>query len=197
MEAVVVIVVLLLVAGAAAAVLRARRGPADRPALPLRSPEDEQRALHGDVRKLAPGDAVAYEGTDFLVDRTLHLEDGGFTWKEHMLSDAVSGRKLWLSVEDDDGLEVAVWERLAGADLDPGAASVTHDGVTYRREERGTAHFRVEQTGGATSESGTMEYADYAAGEQLLAFERYGSGSWEVSTGRTISEHVLDVYPRG
>jgi hypothetical protein len=200
MEAVLVIVVLLLVAGAAAAVVRARRTPAGagrRELPPLRSPEDEQRALHGDVRKLAPGDAVAYEGVDFLVDRTMHFDEGGFTWKEHMLSDAVSGRKLWLSVEDDDGLEVAVWERLPAAEVEPGPASLTHDGVTYEREERGTAGFRVEQTGGAISESGTMEYAEYAAGERLLAFERYGAGSWEVSTGRSISEHALDVYPRG
>ncbi len=199
MEAVVVIVVLLLVAGAAVAVARARRAPAGgqrRELPPLRSPEDEQRALHGDVRKLAPGDAVAYDGTDFLVDRTIHFDEGGFAWKEHMLSDAVTGRKLWLSVEDDDGLEVAVWERLP-VDLEPGSTSVTHDGVTYEREEHGTASFRIEQTGGSISESGTMEYQEYAAGDRLLAFERYGTGSWEVSTGRSISEHVLDVYPRG
>ena len=200
MEAVVLIVVLLLAAAAAAAVMRARSASAGarRGELPpVRSPEDEQRALHGDVRKLAPGDAVAYDGTDFLIDRTIHLDEEGFAWKEHMLSDAISGRKLWLSVEEDDGLEVAVWERLSGVDLEPGPATLTHDGVTYQRDERGRARFRVEQTGGATAESGTMEYADYAAGEQLLAFERYGTGSWEVSAGRRLSEHVLDVYPRG
>lgn len=200
MEVVIVIAVLLLAAGAAVAVARARTasgGAGRRELPPLRSPEDEHRALHGDVRKLAPGDAVAYDGIDFLVDRTIHLDEEGFTWKEHMLSDAVTGRKLWLSVEDDDGLEVSVWQRLTGADLEPGPSSLTHDGVTYQRDEQGRASFRVEQTGGATSESGTMEYADYAAGDRLLAFERYGTGSWEVSTGQTISEHVLDVYPRG
>ena len=194
MEIVVVIVVVALIAGAVYALTQTRK---DRPALPERSAADDQRALHGDVRKLAPGDAVAYDGTDFLVDRTMHFDEDGFTWKEHMLSDAVTGRKLWLSVEDDDGLEVAVWERLPAADLEPGPASLTHDGVTYQREERGTARFRVEQTGGATSESGTMEYAEYAAGDRLLAFERYGTGGWEVSTGHPISEHALDVYPRG
>ncbi len=41
-----------------------------------------------------------------------------------------------------------------------------------------------------------MEYADFAAGDRLLAFERYGTGGWEVSEGNRISEHVLDVYPR-
>ena len=199
MEAVVLIVVLLLIAAGAAAVMRRRGagGGAPRRELPpLRSPEDEQRALHGDVRKLSPGDAVSYEGTDFLVDRTIHLDEEGYGWKEHMLSDAVSGRKLWLSVEDDDGLEVAVWERVAGAALEPGPAELTHDGVSYRREERGRAQFRVEQTGGQISESGAMEYADYAAGDRLLAFERFGGDAgWEVATGAVISEHALDIYP--
>lgn len=200
MEAVVLIVVLLLVAGAAVAVARRRSGApggARRELPPLRSPEDEQRALHGDVRKLAPGDAVSYEGTDFLVDRTMHFDQDGFAWKEHMLSDAVSGRRLWLSVEDDDGLEVAVWQRVPEPDVEPGPAELSFDGVTYERQERGRARFRVEQTGGGTAESGTMEYVEYAAGERLLTFERYGTGSWEASTGRAVSEHVLDVYPRG
>lgn len=200
MEAVVVIVALLLLAGAAAAVVRRRGGSAAsgrRELPPLRSPEDEQRALHGDVRRLSPGDAVSYEGTDFLVDRTMRFDQGGYAWKEHLLSDAVSGRRLWLSVEEDDGLEVAVWQRVADPDVEPGPAELTFDGVSYQRQERGSARFRVEQTGGGAGESGTMDYVEYAAGERLLVFERYGTGSWEVSTGHAISEHVLDVYPRG
>ena len=194
MEALIVIAVLVVVAGGAVAVARSRRPP--RAALPERSPADDQRSLHGDVRRLGPGDVVNYEGTDFIVDRTMRFDEEGFTWDEHLLEDAVSGRKLWLSVEDDDGLEVAVYERVEGSDLTPDAAEVAHAGTTYRRDERGRATFRTERVGTPTGESGTVEYADYTAGDQLLAFERYGTGSWEVSQGRRISEHVLDVYPR-
>jgi len=126
----------------------------------------------------------------------MRFDEEGVRWDEHLLEDAVSGRKLWLSVEDDDGLEVAVYERVTGADLSPDAAEVTHAGTTFRRDERGRASYRVERVGDAAGESGTMEYADYAAGDRLLAFERYGTGSWEVSEGRRISEHILDVYAR-
>jgi hypothetical protein len=193
MEILIVIVVVALIAGVVYALTQTRK---DRPALPERSAADDQRALHGDVRRLAPGDVVNYEGTDFIVDRTMRFDEEGFTWDEHLLEDATSGRKLWLSVEDDDGLEVAVYERVTGTDLTPEQSEVTHDGATFRRDERGRARYRVERVGDAAGESGTVEYADYAAGERLLAFERYGTGSWEVSEGRKISEHVLDVYPR-
>ena len=193
MEVVLVILVVLVIAAGATAVMRSRGE--ERPALPNRSPADEQRALDGDVRRLAPGDVVAYEGTDFIVDRTMRFDEDGFTWDEHLLDDAVGGRKLWLSVEDDDGLEVAVFERVDGADLAPDAKEVTLDGTTFRRDAHGNASFRTERVG-AAGESGTVEFADYSSGDELLAFERYGTGSWEVSRGRRISEHVLDVYAR-
>ncbi len=196
MEALVAIVVVLAVAGGIAVVLRQRKPRAALP--PARTPADDQRAVHGDVRSLKPGDVVAYEGVDYIVDRSMRFDEDGFQWDEHLLSDSgASGRSLWLSVEDDEGVEVAIYEKAAGVELSPGPAEVEHAGVTYGREEQGRASFRVERAGGAPGEAGTMEYADYRAGEQLLAFERYGTGGWEVSTGRTISEHVLDIYPRG
>ena len=193
MEILLVVIVVAVIAGGVYALAQTRK---DRPALPQRSPTDDQRAVHGDVRKLGPGDVVNYEGTDFIVERTMRFDEEGLTWDEHLLEDAIESRKLWLSVEDDDGLEVAVYERITGADLTPDAAEVTHGGTTFRRDERGQATYRVERVGDAAGESGTVEYADYTAGERLLAFERYGTGSWEVSEGRRISEHVLDVYPR-
>ena len=197
MEVVIVLIVVLLLVGGAALVLSRRQGgDSDRPALPERSPMDDQRALHGDVRRLGPGDVVSYEGTDFIIDRTLHFDEEGYSWQEHLLTDPVANRKMLLGVEDDDGLEVSLWERVT-APIEPGAPSLEHDGVTYTREEQGRARFRTEQTGGTPGEQGQMEYADYSAGERLLAFERYGTGSWEASTGQVISEHVLDVYPRG
>lgn len=194
MELLIVILVLVAVAVAAGVVIARRRSP-QRPPTVQRSPAAEQRAINGDVRRLAPGDVVSYEGTDFLVDRSMHFEQDGFGWDEHFLADAISGRKLWLSVEDDDGLEVAVYERVTGADLDPSNREITHDGVTYRRDEQGRARFSTRDADGA-GDSGTMEYADYTAGDARLSLERYGESSWEVSVGRTISEHALDIYSR-
>lgn len=193
--ALVVIVVLLVVGGAAVAVARGRSPKPKRELPPQRTPQEDQRALHGDVRRLEPRDVVAYEGTDYVVDRTIHFDEDGFRWQEHLLLDAVDGKKLWLSVEDDEGVEVAVYAPLAGVDLQPGAATVDHDGVTFKREEQGSARFRIERADDSPPESGQMQYADYRASDRLLSFEKYGSGGWEASVGTAISEHVLDLYP--
>jgi hypothetical protein len=192
MEALVVIVILAVAAVGITVVLRRREG-GDR-SLPGPSAADEQRALHGDVRRLRPGDVVNYDGTDFVVDRTLRFEEEGFSWDEHLLEDEVDGRRLWLSVEDAEGLQVTAYERLAGAALEPGPAQLEHDGTTFRRDEQGRAAYRTEERDGPGGK-GAMEYAEYVAGERRLAFERYGTGGWEASLGTVISEHALDLYP--
>ncbi|WP_205697650.1 DUF4178 domain-containing protein [Conexibacter sp. SYSU D00693] len=200
MEVVVVIVVLGALAAGAVALSRRRSADAERRAVlergALQSPLDEQRMLTGDVRRLAPGDVVHHDGTDFLVDRTVEFDEDGFRWHEHLLLDAIGGRRLWLSVEDDEGVEVAVWEKLGGLDLDPTAPEVVHEGVTYRREERGRARFVVREAAGER-ERGEMEYADFVAGDKRLGFERYGTGGWETSLGTVVPEAALDVYPKG
>ena len=173
-----------------------RQLPPGRGVRPM-SPADEMRALHGDVRRLAPGDVVNYELVDWIVERTMDFDQDGFRWVEHMLTDTDTGRKRWLSVEDDDGLEVAIYERIRNPDLTPDSRTLVHDGVTYQRDERGTASFATRDESGPV-DSGTVEYADYSDGPRQLALERYGSAAtWEASVGKVISEHELDVYARG
>jgi hypothetical protein len=153
--------------------------------------------MQGDARKLGPGDVVNYELVDWIVERTTTCTEDGSSWSEHLLVDSDSGRKLWLSVEDDDGLEVAIYERAAGVEHDPGDRTIVHDGVTYTRQERGRAHYSTRDESGPV-DSGELEYADYAAGGQVLSLERYSAaGSVEVSVGKVISEHELDIYARG
>jgi Domain of unknown function (DUF4178) len=170
-------------AGAGGRTLAGGAGPAPTP----------EQAATADVRRLAPGDVVLYEGTDFIVEGTIRLEQGGFSWQEHRL--AAGERSLWLSVEDDEGLEVVVWDRGRAPELEPGPKTLTHDGVDYALEERGEARFTAEGSTG-TGASGRVEYVDYEAGPRRLGFERYGEdGSWEVGVGTVVSEHALDVYP--
>jgi hypothetical protein len=189
---VLVIIVVLLVIAVAAGVYLRRRSPAPvapgatRPALAGEPPPS-------DVRSLKPGDVVHYEGGDYIVEGTLRLEQDGFEWQEHRLVD--EGRSLWLSVEDDEGLEVVVWERATGTRLEPGAGTLDHEGVSYELDERGHARFTASGSTG-TGPSGRMEFVDYEAGERRLSFERFATDAgWEVGVGRVISEHVLDIYP--
>ena len=154
-----------------------------------------------DPRRLKPGDIVRLSGEpgDWVVRGTLAFDEDGFRWKEHLLdgSTAAGDRRHWLTVEDgESGLELALWDRIPGSDLTPDAAEVAHDGVAYRRDERGRARYASTGTTGAP-ESGTAEYADYlpaGGGERRLSFERWSpGGSWEVSTGRVVLAESLTI----
>lgn len=191
MTTVIVVIVVVLLIAVAAVYVRGRKRPAEvavggnRPALGSTPPPS-------DVRNLKPGDVVHYEGADYIVEGTLRLDQDGFEWQEHRLVDGE--RSLWLSVEDDEGLEVIVWER-ARATLEPGPATLTHDGVSYELDERGHARFTASGSTG-TAPSGRVEFADYEAGDRRLSFERFGDDAgWELGVGRVISEHMLDIYP--
>jgi hypothetical protein len=157
-----------------------------------------------DPRSLKPGDIVRFSSDavrrDWVVRGTLAMDEDGYRWKEHLLdgSTATGGEaRAWLSVDDgESGLELALWQRLPGSDLTPDAKELTHDGVAFRRDERGRARYSSVGTTGA-ADSGEMEYADFlpaTGGDARLSFERFASGaSWEVSTGRVVLAESLDI----
>ena len=150
-----------------------------------------------DPERIAPGDVITYEGREWVVRGTLAMDEDGYQWREHLLdASGLSGEtRRWLSVEQaEGGVEIAVWDRVPGSTLTPDDAQVTHDGVAYRRDEQGSARFSAIGSTG-TAQSGTMQYADYlGAGDALLSFERFSaSGSWEMSTGRTVAAESLTI----
>lgn len=146
-----------------------------------------------DPRKIKVGDVIAHDGRDFLVRGTLALDEDGYAWQEHHLDDSTTRR--WLSVEDDEELEIVLWEAVEAPDLQPGPTDLTYEGTSFRRKEQGRARFTASGATG-TAPSGTVEYADYSAGNRHLSFERFGSdGDWEIGLGHTVNERELDIYP--
>jgi uncharacterized protein DUF4178 len=192
------LLVLLLIAAVAVAVVFYRRYTAEQAArgrsAAAEPPRDPLRAesVRSDPRRITVGDVIRFEGRDFIVRGTIRFDQDGFEWQEHFLDDVEV--KRWLSVEDDEGLEVALWQAVKGAEFEPGPKTVEHGGKTYELDEKGSARFSALGTTG-TAPSGRVEYYDYEAGADLLAFERYGDGGWEVSTGRVVGEYELDIYP--
>lgn len=150
-----------------------------------------------DPERIAAGDVITFEGHEWVVRGTLAMDEDGYRWKEHLLdASGVAGElRCWLSVErGEGGLEVVVWDRIPGASYTPELKELTHDGVTYRRDEQGGAAFAATGSTG-TGTDGSMHYADYVgpAGEQL-SLERFtAAGSWECSTGRTIAAESLTI----
>src|SRR5688572_2434757 len=190
------LLVLLLIAAVVVAVIFYRRYTAEqaksRPAAgPPRDPLASE-AVRSDPRRITIGDVLRFEWRDFIVRGSITFDQDGFLWQEHLLDDVEV--KRWLSVEDDEGLEIAFWTAIKGAGLQPGPQTIEYGGKTYELDEKGSARFTAVGTTG-TGPNGRVEYYDYEAGAELLAFERYGEGDWEVATGRTVGEFELDIYP--
>jgi hypothetical protein len=194
MEAFLVLLFIALIAGAVVVYMRGRKqaGAGSSPAGLPRAPAPEP--IGGiEARALKLGDVVNYEGRDYIVEGSLRFDQGGFRWQEHRLVDGEAS--MWLSVEDDEGIEIVVWRRLRGATLEPGPGTLEHSGVSFELDERGRASFTSEGITGAPG-GGKAEFVDYASGQRRLSFERYGDdGGWEISLGQVISEHALDIYP--
>ncbi len=198
MDTLLVVVLVLLAVGAVIAIAlklrrRSRPGPPPEPAAPV----DPLASHEGvtDVRTLRAGDMVDYRGTLYFVRGSLRLTEGGYSWAEHFLDDARSAR-CWISVEADPDVEVVLWtERDVPAE--PGGEQMEVDGVTYRLDERGTAHYRSEGTT-SLAEQGSVEYVDYTGdGGRALSFERFDGGKWEAGVGEAVVLSALRVYPAG
>jgi hypothetical protein len=190
------VLLLVVVAAAAGAVavglwLRKRKPPtAQAPVDPYA--DNDHHAIHGDPRKLKAGDLVELRGESYLVRGTLRLDEGGWSWSEHML-EQTNGERVWLSVEEDPDLELIAWTE-SDVDLAPGAKTLAHGGKQYRSDESGKAKFRSEATTGLNAE-GVVKYHDYTAGDSLLSFEAYGEADWEASIGAKLSIYDVRIYP--
>jgi hypothetical protein len=119
--------------------------------------------VHGNeeyLRRLKVGDVIGYEARDFFVRGSLRFDQEGYTWAEHLISDGEV--QHWLSVEDDEGITVVLWQRVGRGELDgePGSPTVHHDQTSFSLHEDGEASFVAEGTTG-TAPSGTARYADY------------------------------------
>ena len=193
----VVLVALAVAAGVALFRARQRQRQETQRAAKPGPREDPFAEVHGNERALQAlkvGDLIRYHNADWWIRGTMRLDERGFTWAEHLISDFTNQR--WLSVEDDEGLKLALYERVRPGEVggNAGDDTVTFDDAVFRLVERGQATFVAEGTTG-TAPQGTASYADYEAGDgRLLSFERFGE-QWEASVGTRVLPAALDVFP--
>jgi hypothetical protein len=144
------------------------------------------------VRTIRLHDIVSYLGQDYMVEGVLRYDDDGWPWVTYMLVDGEDVR--WLSVEDDDKLEVSLWEEISCPILGEPPEFIEAEGIKFHMVERGEA--RVTQQGQTGRKQGlSVDYFDYESnGEEMLSVERWGS-EIEVSMGREIDPYGLDIFP--
>jgi Domain of unknown function (DUF4178) len=150
-------------------------------------------SLNRTVFNLQIGDIVQYDGADWVVEGQLTYHDQGYTWLEYLVQDG--DRRRWLSVEEDDRVEVLWLETVTHLDISgtpPKQLQV--DALTYHQVETGTAQMtRVGTT--LNRRSQTCRYYDYAGPDgQALSVENW-QGDVEVAIGHQIRPSALTLLP--
>ena len=178
--------VIVIVAGGAYLLVLQRRG-----ALP--GSTKELPSLKRNIFNLQIGDIVQHMGIDWVVEGKLTYTVDEYSWCEYMLQDDEQIR--WLSVDEDDTVEVALLEasdrldvsqtppnKLTFADenykcVDSGIASMTRVGTVQRRTAQ------------------TCKYFDYEGSDDKVLSIEIWDGETEITVGHRINPRSLTILP--
>lgn len=152
---------------------------------------------------LQVGDAVSYLSEDFTVEQRHELHgDGGDVWWTFLIQSPE--RRLWLDVDEDQGLTLTIYEPSSvHVDL-PIAETLTAQGKTYHVDEHGFANDIVTRRSGESGERVEYWYLASDEGDQLVV-RRLGdnpltddpalrTGTLEVGIGKEIKTYELIIY---
>jgi len=165
-----------------------------RSSTPSAQPDTSSRLRQPSLFDLLIGDIVQYDGRDWVVEGKLFYDDEGFTWLEYMLQDGDDIR--WLSVEEDDLVEVALSHPVSSLDINtlPPPQELEFEGDTYQCVESGSAQMRRE----GNLRRPNLErcrYYDYEGSDsKVLAVEDW-DGDIEITAGKIIRPNSLTLLP--
>ncbi|PAX52104.1 DUF4178 domain-containing protein [Brunnivagina elsteri] len=156
-------------------------------------PAKKRNPLECTIFNLEIGDIIQHMGIDWVVEGKLTYKVGAYSWFEYLLQD--KEKIAWLSVEEDDIVEVALLEptnQLDISDIPP--QELNFAGEVYKLEDSGTAKMnRTGLTMRRTAEK--CQYFDYeGSGKRVLSIEIW-DGDIEVSIGEKISPRSLTILP--
>ncbi len=153
-------------------------------------PETSQQRNFFNIRC---GDILTYYGEDFVVSATFVYEDGGFKWYSYGFKDSEENQKF-LSVVEDDSLELVIWEEVILPVNEPISSTFSHSGKTFNQTEHGVANVSRTIVSGKKSQFHT-EYWDFEEkGGEKLSIEKAG-GSLTVSIGKSVKDFEIEILP--
>jgi hypothetical protein len=142
------------------------------------------------------GDVVSYDTVDYVVKNRIVYSDSGYQWFDYMLDAGTGDAPIWLSAEDDDGLELGIYRDLV---LPPGIPPVprtlTLEGKTYTQYEHSTADASVDRAEATRPAQARIEYWEYRGPSGKSATVTRWEGEYEVSVGATIQEYEIRIFP--
>lgn len=160
----------------------------------LISSQDNKVLDSRDISNLITGDVVSIESTDYVIEGLIVYNDSGWKWREYKLKDGHS--TYWLSVEEDDDLEISLFKEISPFIKSP-EDKIVYEGKEYFMYEGSDA--RVEYVQGKISlQTGSpLDYFEYADKKDTayLSVEIW-DGEIEMSVGRKIPSYLVEVYPQ-
>lgn len=161
--------------------------------LPFSSQPQALPSLERTVFTLEVGDIVQHLDIDWMVEGKLVYDDQGYSWLEYLLQDG--NRRQWLSVEEDDVVEVALLEVTTSLEVGTHPpAELTFAQEIYRRKGAGTA--QMTRTGSTLNRNAERcQYFDYQGpNNKILSVENW-DGDIEVTIGQKIHPSILTLLP--
>jgi hypothetical protein len=144
----------------------------------------------GKFTELKSGDALSYEGEDYVVTGRLDWSEGARAWQTYLLGGG--SEELWLMAEQ-GGTSLAVM-RPTQPPPDAGGPSVTMDGAQWELSAQGTA--TVSVTGATGSRGGLfVGYRRYDGPNGFLWMEEWDEGP-KAMLGRAERAEMFDLWIR-
>ncbi|MEM9135942.1 MAG: DUF4178 domain-containing protein [Cyanobacteria bacterium P01_F01_bin.42] len=153
----------------------------------------EPPSIRRSIFNLQVGDIVQYRTEDWVVEGVLTYSEDGFDWVEYLLQEG--DRIRWLSVEEDDMVEVSMQEPVQDLYLQARPAEeIRYKNVDYRLVESGKASMtRVGNT--LQRQAQTCRYFDFEGPDNKVLSVEDWDGDWEVTCGESISVTDLTLLP--
>ncbi len=144
---------------------------------------------------LRPGDVVVHFDVTYMVEQRITYHQQGFFWFDYRLDDG-AGAKAWLSVADDDELEIAFFHPVEDLELPfPPPKSFTYDGTNFEFEEGGRVDTKIDRGSGTESRT-TVEAYDYEGSDgRLFGVQRWNEAEVEMAIGKPVMPVELDLLP--
>ena len=138
------------------------------------------------------GDIVQYNNIDWAVEDKLIYNQNGWEWFDYLLQDG--DRIGFLSVEDDDTLEVTFTEKVTDCPVEvPPPSSITYQQQIFNRSETGTATLKRQRHPERPVE--TCQFHDYNGPNDAVMSVEVWNGSVEVSVGVKVRPYQLTFLP--
>lgn len=181
--------VIVIVAGGAYLLVLQQRD-----ALPGSKPKKELPSLKRNIFNLQIGDIVQHMGIDWVIEGKLTYTVDEYSWFEYMLQD--NNEIRWLSVDEDDMVEVALLEATDRLDISetPPPKKLTFADENYKCVDSGVASMTREGTVQRRKAS-RCQYFDYeGSNDKVLSIELW-DGETEVTVGNKINPRSLTILP--